>query len=114
VASGRGEGRRRHEYSGEHSRDEGLASARDNSIDSITGSFKDDDPLRQYWLEGRAAASKRKNCKDMDPLRAEGFRAFQDGLLPSECQYGRGPRSQWIEGWEQAERAKERCEEVYS
>src|ERR1700730_8244756 len=75
--------------------------------------FKDDDPLRQYWLEGRAAASRRKNRLDMDPVRAEGFRAFQDGLLPNECPYGRGPRSQWIEGWEQAERSKERREKVY-
>ena len=75
--------------------------------------FKGNDPLRQCWLEGRAAATKRRNRLDMDPVRAEGFRAFQDGLLSNECPYGRGRRGQWIEGWEQAKQAKERREEIY-
>jgi ribosome modulation factor len=75
--------------------------------------FKEGDPLRQYWLEGRDAASKGKNRLDMDPIRAEGFRAFQDGLRSNECPYGRGKRGQWIDGWEQAKHAKERDDEIY-
>lgn len=70
------------------------------------------DPLRAHWLEGWDAASQRRNRLDMSPATAEGYRAFQDGLHPHECRYGRTQAAtEWVEGRERASRAKDREDE---
>jgi ribosome modulation factor len=69
----------------------------------------DGDPLRERWLTGWDAASKKKNRIDMAPARAEGWRAFQDGLLSHECRQGRTKEAtDWHAGWEDAHRSKEK------
>jgi ribosome modulation factor len=74
--------------------------------------LKEISPLRMYWLEGWDSASQRPNRLDMSPARAEGFRAFQDGLHLHECRYGRTTEhTEWAEGWEQAKRIKDREDE---
>lgn len=73
--------------------------------------FAEDDPLRQPWLTGWDAASSRKNRLDMNPARASGWRAFQDGVHKHECPYGaknRKEASEWHAGWQDAYDAKDR------
>lgn len=77
--------------------------------------YSTDDPLRDHWMTGIRAARCRRNRADMGPARASGFRAFQDGLKRTECPFGflTPDRTEWLEGWERAERAKEKYDDEH-
>lgn len=77
---------------------------------------EEDDPRRRRWLAGHDKASAgRKNRLDMSPTAAAGFRAFRDGLHRDECPADikrDGKKwSEWLQGWERGERARERDED---
>jgi ribosome modulation factor len=73
-------------------------------------------PRRDLWLKSYdATASRGITRPDMCPAMGSGYLAFQDGLHQNECPYPSGSQSRedWREGWEKAQRAKEKDDERY-
>jgi ribosome modulation factor len=67
------------------------------------------DPLRERWLAGFDAVSKRGLRRpDMRVARSAGYFAFVDGLDQNECSYPARSesRTEWLEGWESARRSE--------
>ena len=69
-----------------------------------TSPFSIDDPRRQRWLAGIAAARAHRPRSDLTSAQAMGVLAFQDGVHRSECPHTSRSEDQkeWLAGWDLA------------